>query len=188
MLHLFLKISLYFLLFTAGTVFGYLVTLFYKPDVTINFKITNKKSKKTAARKQKNNELSKIDKAEILLNKIKKREHLPIRIPNNVLEGLKIIAKTSDWKNKIDDETLNNIERLYDKWQRNINSNVKQEVVKTSNSYGFDEPEEWTGTMDEYIKAKENGQIKPGTNVHIVEYTGTVLEMDNDGQIEEFMQ
>lgn len=130
-------------------------------------------------------------KAESLINYVKTHDNLPIRVSSSVLYGLKEIAKSQNWQSEIDDFTLENLNKIYDRLQRSLKpSNKKvQQVGKAGN---MEEPKYWEGTQKEYEEAIETGLIDKNTKVNILideeNYHGSWIEQKADGSIEEYME
>ena len=101
--------------------------------------------------------------------------------------SLKEISKTDNWEEKIDNETIENLYKIYERWQRHIN-NKPQKAIKVSGAGGFHKYEYWEGTMEEYKEALAKNLIDEFTDINIIEYTGEILAMDEEGQIEEYMK
>lgn len=105
-----------------------------------------------------------------------------------VLNNLKVIANTPNWESQLDEETLNNLDAIFVKVSKDRTHNNK---IKVGESSGFDAPEIWEGTMEEYEIAKEQGIIKENTIVYIYEdennYRGSYIGINDDGSIEEYM-
>lgn len=121
-----------------------------------------------------------------LLEEVKNTGTLPFKIDSDILENLKIIANTPNWHLMLHGEIINNLNKIYAKWQ-NV-TNVSENVVGVSQIGGFEYNDYWQGTYDQYKKAKENKKINKNTKVNIIEYTGIILVMDEDGQMEEYME
>lgn len=130
-------------------------------------------------------------KAESLINYVKTHDSLPIRISSSVLYGLKEIAKSPNWQAKIDEFTLENLNKIYDRLQRSLKPSQKtvQQVGETGN---MEEQKYWEGTQKEYEKALENGLIDENTKVNILideeNYHGSWIEQKADGSVEEYME
>ena len=129
-------------------------------------------------------------KAERLINYVKTHDSLPIRIQSSVLYGLKEIAKSPHWQKEIDDFTLGNLNKLYDRLQRNLKPSQKT-VQRVEKTFNMDEPKYWEGTYEEYQKALEAGLIDENTEVNFIidesNYHGSWIERKEDGSVEEYM-
>lgn len=130
-------------------------------------------------------------KAESLINYVKIHDSLPIRVSSSVLYGLKEIAKSPNWQAEIDDFTLGNLNKIYDRLQRALKPSKKivQQVGETGN---MEEPKYWEGTQKEYEEALEKGLIDENTKVNILideeNYHGSWIEQKADGSVEEYME
>lgn len=130
-------------------------------------------------------------KAESLINYVKTHDNLPIRVSTSVLWSLKEIAKSPNWQKEIDDFTLENLNKIYDKLQRSLKP-AKRTVQKVGKAFNMDEPKYWEGTQEEYEKALEAGVIDENTEVNIIidgaNYHGSWIEQKADGSVEEYME
>lgn len=128
----------------------------------------------------------------VLLEYVKKYKKLPIKISKEVLNSLIIIANTPNWYNQLDEETLKNLNTIYDKWQIHLNTQHNEKVLKVGKAEGFDRSKIWEGTFEEYKKACENNEIDENTKVYIYEddenYHGSYIELDENGEIQEYME
>lgn len=130
-------------------------------------------------------------KAESLINYVKIHDSLPIRVSSSVLYGLKEIAKSPNWQAEIDDFTLGNLNKIYDRLQRALKPSKKivQQVGETGN---MEEQKYWEGTQKEYEEALEKGLIDENTKVNILideeNYHGSWIEQKADGSVEEYME
>lgn len=126
-----------------------------------------------------------------LLEYIKKYKRLPINLSREVLNALVVIAETPDWDKQLDEETITNLNKVYTKWQQHINTKQNKSAVKVAKAEGFERPKYWEGTWAEYEKACENNEIDENTKVEIIEddknYHGSWLSIDENGEIEEYM-
>lgn len=123
----------------------------------------------------------------LLLEEVKNNKKLPIHISQDVLKSMIIIANTDNWHTQLDKLTLDNLETFFHRWQNHINKSKKPQVIDVESSYGFDKKELWEGTAEEYEKALQDGKITDNMDVHIIEYTGEYLSMNNDGEYKEEM-
>lgn len=136
---------------------------------------------------------SQLYKVNLLLEEVKAKKKLPIRLSKQVLESLIIIAKTKNWQKELDKETLGDLEKIYNKWQISLKRpSNKNKVASVSKAYGFDEPHYWEGTIKEYDIAKEKGLIKENTIISIImdekDYHGSYYSINEDGSTEEYMK
>lgn len=132
----------------------------------------------------------KLQKAKILLDIIRKNGKLPIRLNPQVIKGLKVIANSNNWENEIDSETLNNIIKIYNKWQAAIKAANDKKVIKGLKGFGFEKPDIWEGTFEEYQKAIDNGIINESTKVYIIDNSAPKqwITYNDDGSVEEWME
>lgn len=129
---------------------------------------------------------------ESLLNYVKVHKKLPIKISKDILNSLIIIANTPEWYKQLDQETINNLNKIYDKWQTHINTKQDKAALKVGKAEGFERPKIWEGTWEEYKQACENNEIDENTKVYVYEddkdYHGTYIEIDENGEMEEYMK
>lgn len=128
----------------------------------------------------------KIKSIKSMLKEVKTAGKLSINLSAPVLMSLKEIAKTPDWDKKIDSETIENLYKIYLRWNRQAKSN--ENIVGVSSAEGFNKNKYWEGTYEEYKQDMEKGLIDANTTVKIIEYTGSVITMDEEGQMEEYME
>lgn len=126
-------------------------------------------------------------KINLLLEEIKNKNNLPFRVSADVLESLRILSRTKDWHKQLDENTLCEIEKIYNRWQSHTKNNTNDKITTASGGGGFEPREYWEGTLEEYHIAKSKGLIKEGVEVRIVQYSSTRYVMNEDGSIEEFM-
>lgn len=126
-------------------------------------------------------------KINLLFEELKQKGSLPIRLSDEVVKSLLEIANTKDWHKSLDNQTINQIIHIYERWQRNINNTSSDKIVSTSAGGGFEQREYWEGTLEEYHIAKSKGIIKDNTDVRIVTYSNTHYIINEDGSIEEYM-
>ena len=130
-------------------------------------------------------------KAESLINYVKTHDSLPIRVSSSILYGLKEIAKSQNWQAEIDDFTLENLNKIYDRLQRALKPSNKT-VQQVGEAGNMEEPKYWEGTQKEYEEALENGLIDENTKVNILideeNYHGSWIEQKADGSVEEYME
>lgn len=165
---------------------GIIITIIFQKYVEIKIK----RSPKQVNKKTKNMN-PKINCINEMLWEIKKNGNLSINLSGAVLMSLKEISKINNWEEKIDNETMENLYKIYERWQRHLN-NKPQKAVKVAAAGGFHKQKYWEGTLTEYKEAVENGLIDDFTDVEILEddenYHGSYLSIDSDGQIEEYME
>ena len=127
-----------------------------------------------------------------LLDYVKQYKKLPIRIPKDVLNSLIVITNTSEWYNQLDQETTKNLNKIYDKWQAHIKTKTNTQAIKVGKAEGFERPKYWEGTWEEYERACQNNEIDNNTKVEIIEdennYKGSWVSIDENGEIEEYME
>lgn len=125
-----------------------------------------------------------------LLEEVKNTGTLPCHLKPDVLENLKIIANTENWHLMLQGEIINNLNRIYDKWQRNLQS-ANDKIHYTGKSGGFALRKYWVGTQKEYDIAYACGVIDDNTDVEIIEdeenYHGSWISINANGEIEEYM-
>ena len=120
-----------------------------------------------------------------MLNEVKVKRGLTISINKSVMNALIEIANTPNWEEQIDNETIKNLHNIYIKWHNSQNQSNK--VIGVAQAEGFNNKKYWKGTIEDYNKAVANNEIDENTEVNIIEYTGSIIAMDSDGQIEEYM-
>ena len=125
-----------------------------------------------------------------LLEEVKNTGTLPCRISSDILENLKIIANTPNWHLMLKGEIITNLNKIYDKWQNSltVKNNNTREIQKTSTAGNFERRKYWEGTIEEYEEDLKNGLIDENTDVEIIKYTGSYIAMNNNGEIEEYME
>ena len=122
-------------------------------------------------------------KAKILLTEIKRKGKLPIDLSPAILYSLTTIANTPNWDTQLDDESLHNLNRIYEKWQQHIKvGRAKAQVVGTAEN--MQQQDYWEGTEEEYLQALEDGLIDENTKVRIYESNGWLVQ-NADGTVEE---
>lgn len=125
------------------------------------------------------NSSNKYFKAESLINYVKTHDSLPIMVSSSVLYGLKEIAKYPNWQAEIDDFTLKNLNKIYDRLQRALKPS-KKIVHQVGEAGNMEEPKYWEGTQKEYEEALENRLIDENTKVNILideeNYHGSWIE------------
>lgn len=131
-----------------------------------------------------NTQLYKIN---LLLEEIKLKGKLPFKVSADILESLVMLSKTKNWHKQLDKDSLDEIEKIYNRWQNNLNRVNNNKIVTVSSSGGFEPKEYWEGTIEEYHIARSKGLIKEGVEVRIITYTNTKYVMNEDGSIEEYM-
>ena len=120
-----------------------------------------------------------------MLNEVKVKRGLTISINKSVMNALIEIANTPNWEKQIDNETIKNLHNIYIKWYNSQNQSNK--VIGVAQAEGFNNKKYWKGTIEDYNKAVANNEIDENTEVNIIEYTGSIIAMDSDGQIDEYM-
>ena len=127
-----------------------------------------------------------IDKINEMLKAIKKNKTLHISVSKSVLAGLKELANTPDWNKNIDAETLDNLYKIYLKWQNSLSQ--PEPEIKTGKAEGFNYTSYWEGTWEEYLEARKNGEVDDQTRICIYKKTGSKIAMDDNGEITEYME
>lgn len=167
---------------------GIILTILFTNFIYIKISIKGKQFKNIKTRtRQKQYINPKIKCIYSMLQEIQSSGSLPINLSGAVLMSLKEIGKTPNWEQKLDNETIDNLYIIYQRWQKHLKGTTEQ-TVKTKNAGGFDIIKYWEGTIEEYEKALEDGVIDDNTKVSIIEDTGEFVAMDEDGQIEEYME
>ncbi len=192
--------DLYYLIFLTGIAIG--VFIYWLFDKKIKITVSSRETKQIQVstlkqiRKipQEENKLypnDRLYKATSLIEEIKLKGKLPFKLSPAVLHSLTIISQTPDWENQLDDESLQNLNRIYDKWQRHIKA-VQAQVQSAGEAVNMEVPKYWEGTEEEYFNALEQGIIDENTNVNIItddkNYHGSWISIDTDGQMEEYME
>ena len=183
-------ISFSVFIFLVGFILGLFFNLLFNVKYSaINNKILEKQDKNSVS-STKNIEDPKLQKAKILLDTIRKNGKLPIRLNPQVIKGLKVIANSNNWENEIDSETLNNIIKIYNTWQAAIKSANDKKVIKGLKGFGFEKPDIWEGTFEEYQKAIDNGIINENTKAYIIDNSAPKqwITYNDDGSVEEWME
>lgn len=188
------------IVFIAGFLFGiFCYWLFNKKiKITISSRESENCNKtitlNTAKYSPKTNNLPKSDKfykASCLIEEIKTNGTLPIKISPAVLHSLTIISKTPNWEQQLDDESLDNLNRIYERWQRYVRGSNK-EILHMEVAGNMEQPKYWEGTEEEYFKALEEGVIDEDTKVNIIidekNYRGSWITRNPDGSVEEYME
>lgn len=170
------------------SIISFLLGFVFAKFIKIEISIKKNASKQSIAYKKTSN--PKINCINQMLSEINKNGQLSINLSGAVLMSLKEISKTPDWDKKLDNETIENLYQIYQRWQRhNKGNNTK--AVKISSAGGFHKKKYWEGTLEEYKEALRLGLIDEYTDVEIFEddknYRGAWLSIDNDGQVEEYM-
>lgn len=194
------SMDLYYLIFLTGIAIG--VFIYWLFDKKIKITVSSRETKQIQVstlkqiRKipQEENKLypnDRLYKATSLIEEIKLKGKLPFKLSPAVLHSLTIISQTPDWENQLDDESLQNLNRIYDKWQRHIKA-VQAQVQSAGEAVNMEVPKYWEGTEEEYFNALEQGIIDENTNVNIItddkNYHGSWISIDTDGQMEEYME
>lgn len=193
---------IYSSIFIAGVLFGiFCYWLFDKKiQITISRKdnninnrdvqITKSIKKVRTEPKEKLSKSDKYYKSTCLINEIKINGKLPCEISPAVLHSLTIISKTPNWEEQLDDESLQNLNRIYDKWQRFLRAN-KASTSHAGEAINMEIPKYWEGTEEEYIIALEQGIIDENTKVEIItddkDYHGSWITRNADGSVTEYM-
>ena len=121
-----------------------------------------------------------------MLAAVKKNKSLSLSLNKSVLKALIEIANTPNWESQINEETIVNLYDIYKRW---INAKSSEtDAITTKESGGFNYTKYWEGTWEEYLQARNAGDIDDQTKVVILTKTGSVLTMDENGEIEEFME
>lgn len=129
-----------------------------------------------------------------MFNEILGKGSLPIQISYEVLDSLKKIASVPEWYKQVDEETLSNLYTIYKKWQsyklNKKNQPKEKEIKKTSTIH---KAKEWRGTWEEYKEAISKNEIDEFTHVTIETVRNpdqpvVWLEMDENGEVEEYME
>ena len=125
-----------------------------------------------------------------LLAAYKRNPKLPIYLNASMKEILNILCSSPNWKKEVDDYTLNELIKIYERWQKNLASlsSEDNEVTQAASASGFKSQTIWEGTQEEYIEALKNGEIKKDMDIRIIEYTGAYTIMDDNGEIMEEME
>lgn len=162
---------IYSLIFLSGLCFGiFLYWLFDKKiKITISPRENNnlnkisfspmKQIKESSKEENKLNSSDRLYKATCLINEIKLKGKLPCELSPAVLHSLTIIAKTPEWEKQLDDESIKNLNRIYDKWQRHVKASRVNTVQHVGAAGNMEEPKYWEGTEEEYFNALEEGII-----------------------------
>lgn len=187
---------IYSLIFLSGLCFGiFLYWLFDKKiKITISPRENNnlnkinfspmKQIKESSKEENKLNSSDRLYKATCLINEIKLKGKLPCELSPAVLHSLTIIAKTPEWEKQLDDESIKNLNRIYDKWQRHVKASRVNTVQHVGAAGNMDEPKYWEGTEEEYFNALEEGIIDEDTKVEIITPAGYTVRY-TDGTVEE---
>lgn len=124
---------------------------------------------------------------DLFLQDIKRKGKTPFKLEPEILKALKEIAKAPNWYEELDKEAIKNLEIMFNKWQA-YNQPKQQDntVLKVGKANGF--KKYWSGTEEEYEEALKSGLIDENTEVSIYYYTGTRLEMQEDGSVQEYME
>lgn len=192
---------IYSLIFLSGLCFGiFLYWLFDKKiKITISPRENNnlnkinfspmKQIKESSKEENKLNSSDRLYKATCLINEIKLKGKLPCELSPTVLHSLTIIAKTPEWEKQLDDESIKNLNRIYDKWQRNVKASRVNTVQHVGAAGNMEEPKYWEGTEEEYFNALEEGIIDEDTIITIIaddkDYKGSWITRNADGSAEE---
>ena len=175
----------YVMTFLIGLMLGFFINNFIK------FPFLKKRKQECIELQQEFPAGSKLYCINILLEKIRNKEQLPIKISPILKRSLDTIAKSKDWDKKLDEETLNNLYSLYVRCKRHIDAKPTNTTVEIGASGGFEPPEVWEGTEKEYEEALAAGQIKENMIINIIydenNYHGSYLTLKEDGSIEEYM-
>lgn len=131
--------------------------------------------------KRKNNEVSipenipeELKNITELLNEVRLKGKLSIKLPNEVIDNLKIIGNTKNWYKEIDEETIQTLNRIYRKWQNALIVKEKpkeQTIHKLGESGGFEEPktEDYAYTGVSYMVDEETGEFYLAENETIID-------------------
>lgn len=172
---MFLAIGLFF----TGIICGILLEKFILKKLKISIQFQEDKSfpsKKSIIHKRKSVD-SKFNKAQQLINEIREKGHLPFTIRPQVMASLDIIAKTQNWEDKIDDDTLNILNKIYDKWQNYLKSAQVETIQSIVETVNMEQPKYWEGTEEEYFNALEQGIIDENTEVNILFDEKIIMEV-----------
>lgn len=125
-----------------------------------------------------------------LLSAYKRNPKLPIYLNASMKEIFNILCSSSDWRKEVDDFTLNELLKIYERWQKNVASlsSKDNEITQRASANGFKSQTIWEGTQEEYIAALKNGEIKKDMDIRIIEYTGVYTVMDENGEMMEEME
>ena len=127
-----------------------------------------------------------LQKIQIMLEEIKRCGTIPVKLPKAAEKSLMVIAQTKDWENKIDEQTLNTLNRIYNTWQMHVESEKKCKMSKGAQvtvGGGF-EKKYWEGTEEEYEEALKNGEIDENTTCRIYKL-GDSYTLNENGSWEE---
>lgn len=123
---------------------------------------------------------------DLFLQDVKKKKKVPFKASPEVLKALIEIANTPNWYEQLDKETIKSLEQMFNKWESYTQPKKQTELQKTGKSHGF--TKYWSGTEEELQEAIRKGLIDEYTKITIIKYTGTVLELKEDGSIQEYME
>ena len=135
---------------------------------------------------------SKFYKASLLLAEIKENGKLPIYLSPVVLKSLVVIADSPDWDTKLDDESINNLNKIYEKWQRHIkNSSKNQPIVQLGTAGGFEEPQ--PEQIEEYETPEPNviiyeHDLETGEFDLCEDYTSELLKDSSKDVVDELVK
>lgn len=124
---------------------------------------------------------------DLFLQDIKRKGKTPFKLEPEILKALIEIANTPNWYEKLDKEAIKNLELMFNKWQAYSKPKEQNKTVqKVGKANGF--KKYWSGTQEEYEEALKNGLIDENTEVSIYYYTGSKLQMQEDGSVQEYME
>lgn len=191
---------IYSLVFLSGLSIGILLYWLFDKKIKITVSTREDKQTKISALKQireihqEKNKLfpdDRLYKATCLINEIKSKGDLPFKVSPAVLHSLTVISQTSNWQQQLDEESLQNLNRIYDKWQRHIKAK-KANIQRAGEAVNMEAPKYWEGTEEEYFNALEEGIIDENTKVNIIidekNYHGSWITRNADGSMEEYME
>lgn len=146
--------------FVAGMLFMYTFQNLVKIEISVKKKPTKRLNPKTLAVAR-------------MLDYLRKNKTLEIRLDKDVLESIRAIAHTKEWYKKIDAESLDSLYKIYLRWHSAVNPKGTQtaKLGHGENLAIADEP-----YIDDYEDEDEE------------EYHGEWLTMDENGQIEDYME
>lgn len=122
-----------------------------------------------------------------LLTEVKIKGSLPCKLPAGVLDNLIIIANTPNWHLMLQGEIITNLNKIYKKWQSSLNQD-NATVHKVGKAENFERKRFWQGTFEEFEADLKAGKVTYNDDIHFIEYTGEMLVMDEDAQMEEIMK
>lgn len=191
----------YLVFFFVGVVFGLIIGTLSTLLVVKKTKTNIKQTIKEEVKEEKNiiNEQtdSRIAEVRELINLIESGRKLQCNCNAQLLKGIKLLAQEANWEDQIDEETLNILSQLMKRHKEHLkyrsdNDSKIAMTIDKKNSHVSNKVVTWELTPKEYEQLLQNGGVPDNVEVEIVEdeedYQGSWITIDQNGEIEEYME